>query len=89
MKELEKSGVLFFLHPYSNNLLKRTIKTPKLYFFDTGLVCYLTRYSSPEILMNGAINGAVLENYVVAEIIKTYSNSAQDCLFALLPGQEQ
>ena len=80
MKELEKSGVVFFLHPYSNNLLKRTIKTPKLYFFDTGLVCYLTRYSSPEILMNGAINGAVLENYVVAEIIKTYSNSAQDCL---------
>ena len=80
MKELEKSGIVFFLHPYSNNLLKRTIKTPKMYFFDTGLVCYLTRYSSPEILMNGAINGAILENYVVSEIIKTYSNSAKDCL---------
>lgn len=80
MKELEKSGIVFFLHPYSNNLLKRTIKTPKMYFFDTGLVSYLTRYSSPEILMNGAINGAILENYVVSEIIKTYSNSAQDCL---------
>ena len=49
MKELEKSGIVFFLHPYSNNLLKRTIKTPKMYFFDTGLVSYLTRYSSPEI----------------------------------------
>jgi predicted AAA+ superfamily ATPase len=80
MKELEKSGIVFFLHPYSNNLLKRTIKTPKMYFFDTGLVCYLTRYSSPEILMNGAINGAILENYVVSEIMKTYSNSAKDCL---------
>ena len=80
MKELEKSGIVFFLHPYSNNLLKRTIKTPKMYFFDTGLVSYLTRYSSPEILMNGAINGAILENYVVSEIIKTYSNSAKDCL---------
>ena len=80
MKELEKSGIVFFLHPYSNNLLKRTIKTPKMYFFDTGLVSYLTRYSSPEILMNGAINGAILENYVVSEIMKTYSNSAQDCL---------
>lgn len=80
MKELEKSGIVFFLHPYSNNLLKRTIKTPKMYFFDTGLVSYLARYSSPEILMNGAINGAILENYVVSEIIKTYSNSAQDCL---------
>ena len=80
MKELEKSGIVFFLHPYSNNLLKRTIKTPKMYFFDTGLVSYLTRYSSPEILMNGAINGAILENYVVSEIMKTYSNSAKDCL---------
>lgn len=80
IKELEKSGVIFLLHPYSNNLLKRTIKTPKMYFFDTGLVCYLTRYSSPEILMNGAINGAILENYVVSEILKTYSNNAKDCL---------
>lgn len=80
MKELEKSGIVFFLHPFSNNLLKRTIKTPKMYFFDTGLVSYLTRCSSPEILMNGAINGAILENYVVSEIIKTYSNSAKDCL---------
>ena len=61
-------------------LLKRTVKTPKLYFFDTGLVAYLTRYSSPEILQNGAINGAILENYVVAEILKTYHNAGQDCL---------
>lgn len=77
---LEKSDVIFYLRPYSNNLLKRTVKTPKMYFFDTGLVAYLTRYSSPEILANGAINGAILENYTVAEIRKTYSNSAKDCL---------
>ncbi len=77
---LEKSDVIFYLRPYSNNLLKRTIKTPKLYFFDTGLVAYLTRYSSPEILANGAINGAILENYVVSEIRKTYFNNAKDCL---------
>ena len=57
---LEKSGILFYLRPYSNNLLKRKIKTPKLYFFDTGVVAYLTRYSSPEILANGAMNGAIL-----------------------------
>ena len=80
MRVLEKSEVVFFLRPYSNNLLKRTIKTPKLYFFDTGLVAYLTRYSSPEILMNGAINGAILENYAVAEIIKTYHNDAKECI---------
>lgn len=80
LKILEKSDIIFFLRPYSNNLLKRTVKTPKMYFFDTGLVSYLTRYSSPEILANGAINGAILENYVVSEIIKTYHNNAKDCL---------
>jgi predicted AAA+ superfamily ATPase len=71
---LERSDIIFYLRPYSNNLLKRTIKTPKMYFFDTGLVAYLTKYSSPEILMNGAINGALLENYVVSEIMKSYGN---------------
>ncbi len=80
LQVLEKSGIIFYLRPYSNNLLKRTIKTPKLYFFDTGLAAYLTRYTTPEILANGAINGAILENYVIAEIIKTYHNDAQDCL---------
>ena len=78
LQVLEKSEVIFYLRPYSNNLLKRTVKTPKMYFFDTGLVAYLTRYSSPEILMNGAINGAILENYTVAEIRKTYYNCAKD-----------
>ena len=80
LQVLAKSDIIFYLRPYSNNLLKRTVKTPKLYFFDTGLVAYLTRYSSPEILQNGAINGAILENYVVAEILKSYQNNAQDCL---------
>lgn len=80
LQVLEKSDIIFYLRPYSNNLLKRTVKTPKMYFFDTGLVAYLTRYSSPEILQNGAINGAILENYVVAEIRKSYGNAAQDCL---------
>lgn len=77
---MEKSGVIFYLRPYSDNLLKRTVKTPKMYFFDTGLVAYLTKYSSPEILMNGAQGGAVLENYTVAEIVKTYHNAAKDCI---------
>ncbi len=76
---LEKSDIIFYLTPYSNNLLKRTIKTKKMYFFDTGLVAYLTRYSSPEILLNGSINGAILENYVVSEIRKTYLNSGREC----------
>ncbi len=76
---LEKSGIIFYLHPYSNNLLKRTVKTKKMYFFDTGLVAYLTQHSSPEILQSGAINGAILENYVVSEIRKTYLNQGEEC----------
>lgn len=77
---LEQSGILFLLRPYSNNLLKRTLKTPKLYFFDTGLVAWLTKHNSPDILQNGAINGAILENYAVAEIMKSYMNNAQSPL---------
>ena len=75
---LETLGIIFYIHPYSNNLLKRLVKTPKLYFYDTGLVCYLTKWSNAETLENGAMNGAVLENYVVAEIMKTYLNSGKE-----------
>ena len=80
LQVLEKSDILFYLRPYSNNLLTRTVKTPKLYFFDTGLVAYLTKYSSPEILQNGALAGAIFENYVVAEIRKTYLNTLDEPL---------
>lgn len=66
------------MHPYSNNMLKRLVKTPKLYFYDTGLVCYLTKWSSAETLEWGAMNGAILENYVVAEIRKTYLSCGKE-----------
>lgn len=72
---LETLGIIFLLHPYSNNVLKRTIKTPKVYFYDTGLVCYLSKWSSPEVTENGAMSGAILENYVVSEIVKGYQNA--------------
>ena len=72
---LETLGIIFYLHPYSNNLLKRLVKTPKLYFYDTGLVCYLTKWTSAAVLESGAMNGAILENYVVSETAKTYLNS--------------
>lgn len=75
---LEALGIIFLLEPYSNNVLKRTVSTPKLYFYDSGIVCYLTRWSSPETAMEGAMSGALLENYTVAEIIKTYQNSGQE-----------
>ncbi len=75
---LETLGIIFYLHPYSNNLLKRLIKTPKLYFYDTGLVCYLTRWSSAETLANGAMSGAILENYVVSEVAKSFLGCGQE-----------
>lgn len=74
---LETLGIIFLLHPYSNNVLKRTIKTPKVYFYDTGLVCYLTRWSSPEVAERGAMNGALLENFAVSEIVKSYQNAGR------------
>jgi predicted AAA+ superfamily ATPase len=75
---LEALGIIFLLEPCSNNVLKRTVSTPKLYFYDSGIVCYLTRWSSPETAMEGAMSGALLENYTVAEIIKTYQNAGQE-----------
>lgn len=75
---LEALGIIFLLEPYSNNVLKRTVSTPKLYFYDSAIVCYLTRWSSPETAMEGAMSGALLENYTVAEIIKTYQNAGQE-----------
>lgn len=75
---LETLGIIFYLHPYSNNLLKRLVKTPKLYFYDTGLVSYLTKWSSAEVLESGAMNGAILENYVVSEVAKSYLNCGME-----------
>lgn len=86
---LEKSEVIFYLHPYSNNLLKRVVKTPKLYFFDTGLMCYLTKYSNAEILQNSSINGAILENYIVAEIRKSYLNCGKEMFMYYFRDKEQ
>ena len=77
---LERTHLIFCLYPYQDEKLKRVIKAPKLYFTDTGLAAYLTRYASPEILMNGALSGSILENYAVAEILKTYAFN-RECRF--------
>jgi len=73
---LETLGIVFFLQPWSNNVLNRTIKTPKLYFHDTGLVAWLTRWTSSDTLEAGAMSGALFENYVVSEISKGCQNTA-------------
>lgn len=75
---LEASGIVYILQPFSNSSLNRAIKTPKLYFRDTGLVCYLTRYSTPDTAMNGAMAGELFETFVVSEILKSFSNAGKD-----------
>ena len=75
VKTLQTMGILYLLEPYSNNELKRLIKTPKLYFCDTGLCAYLSMWTSRETLLNGAASGHYFENYVVTEFLRMYSYS--------------
>ena len=75
---LEASGIVYILQPFSNSALNRAIKTPKLYFRDTGLVCYLTRYPTADTAMNGAMAGELFETFVVSEILKSFSNAGKD-----------
>ena len=70
---LEGLGIVYLLQPYSNNELKRLVKTPKLYFCDTGLCAYLSMWLTRDTLMNGAASGHYYENYVVTELLKNYS----------------
>jgi predicted AAA+ superfamily ATPase len=58
--------------------LKRIIKTPKLYFYDSGLAAYLAKWSSAETLQSGAMSGAILENFVVSELVKSYQNAGRE-----------
>jgi uncharacterized protein len=67
---LEASFIVFLLRPYSRNFSKRLIKSPKLYFVDTGLLCYLLRISKPEDLVIHGYRGNLFENFVVAELFK-------------------
>ena len=72
---LEKSGVIFILRPYYTNITKRLVKTPKVYFLDTGLAAYLCRWPSAGTIENGAMDGAFFETYVVSEIVKSFYNA--------------
>lgn len=71
---LVASNIVYLLKPYSNNLTKRAVKTPKLYFLDTGLAAYLTKWNTVEVLKNGAMAGAFFENFIVSEVVKSYYN---------------
>jgi hypothetical protein len=74
MKVLESSGIIMLIQPFTNNALKRVIESPMLYFMDTGLVCYLLRWTTKDTLQNGAMSGPILETFAVSEIIKSFRN---------------
>jgi uncharacterized protein len=74
---LQASGIVFLLEPWHSNLTKRLVKTAKLYFMDTGLCAYLTEWSSPQTLEAGAMSGAILETWVVAEILKSFLHNGR------------
>ena len=80
---LERTGIVFILQPYSAGALNRAIKTPKIYFRDTGLACFLTRWLTAEALKNSAVAGNMFETFVVSEILKTYSNEGKDYRFSI------
>lgn len=75
---LENTGIVYILQPYYNSHLTRAVKTPKIYFRDTGLAAYLTNWMTKEQLRDGAMNGAFFETFVINEIIKSYINAGKD-----------
>ncbi|HBK52498.1 MAG TPA: ATPase, partial [Syntrophomonas wolfei] len=72
---LISSNIVYLLPPYYSNITKRMVKTPKLYFLDTGLAAYLTKWNTPQVLEAGAMAGAFFETFVVSEILKSYYNT--------------
>ncbi len=83
MSILEASGIVYLLEPYTPSVLKRAIKTPKVYFRDTGLAAYLTRWMTYETMASGAMSGAFFETFVISEILKSYSNRGIDYRYSV------
>jgi predicted AAA+ superfamily ATPase len=71
---LEASNIIYLLRPYYTNISKRAIKTPKLYFLDTGLAAHLTGWTTPDVMRRGAMAGAFFETFVIAEVLKSFYN---------------
>ena len=75
---LERTGIVYLLQPYSASVLTRAITAPKVYFKDTGLACYLSRWLSADALKNSAVAGNMFETFIVSEILKSYTNEGKD-----------
>ena len=86
---LQASGLVYLLEPWFTNVTKRMVKTPKLYFLDTGLASFLTQWSSPETLEAGAMAGAMLETWVVGELLKSWWHNGLRAPFHFYRDKEQ
>lgn len=75
---LETTFIIFTLQPHFNNFNKRIIKSPKVYFYDTGLLCYLLRIKNIEQLDAHPLRGAIFENWVIVEYMKNYCNHGEE-----------
>ena len=80
---LERTGIIYLLQPYSASVLTRAIKAPKVYFKDTGLACYLSRWLSADALKNSAVAANMFETFIVSEILKSYTNEGKDYRFQI------
>ena len=81
ISKLQASGIVYLLEPYHTNLTKRLMKTPKIYFLDTGLCAYLTEWSSPETLEAGAMSGAIMETWMMVELLKGFLHNGRRAPF--------
>ena len=86
---LQAANLVYLLEPYYTNITKRLVKTPKLYFLDTGLVAYLTEWATPETLEAGALSGAILETWVIGELLKSYWHNGQRAPFYFFRDKDQ
>lgn len=86
---LESYGLIYILKPYHSNAEKRLVKTPKLYFMDTGLCCHLCGIRNRDELMKSRLAGAIVETYAVSEIIKSYANNLEELNICFYRDSEQ
>ncbi len=72
---LVTTGIAYVLYPHTANVKKHGLKTPKIYFLDTGLACWLTKWKTAEVLQSGAMAGPMFETFIISEVLKSFFNS--------------
>jgi predicted AAA+ superfamily ATPase len=86
---LVSSGLVYLLEPYGANLIKRMIKAPKLFFMDTGLAAFLTGWASPSLLESGVMSGAILETWIMGELLKSWLHNGRPPSFYYFRDKDQ